>query len=149
MRQDTIASDTGASSPPPPPPSSSTTPAATPTPVQATDHFDTLFAPIQVLLDQNPDKYEISFSDFLQFLRAVKSNNKPYEVARKFTDDIPSLIDLLTSSLPHLHSSGDRALRARVNRLATSLSKAAHYLESTGEEFLPLSHALSVESLVG
>lgn len=149
MQQDAVASDAGASAPPPPPPSSSATPAANPTPDPATDRFDTLFQPIQVLLDQNPDKFTISFSDFLQFLRDVKSNNKPYEVARKFTDDVPSLIDLLTSSLPHLRSSGDRALRARVDRLATSLSKAAHYLESTGEQFLPLSHTLSVESLVG
>lgn len=129
------------------PPPFSSTPSSTPTP--APDNFETLFAPIQVVLEQNTDKFDLPFSAFLQFLRSVKKSSKPYDVARKFTDDVPRLIDLLALSSPHLHSSGERALKARVDRLAAALSKAATYLESTGEEFLPLSHTLSVESLVG
>lgn len=143
MRPDveTPVADAAVASLPPP------TPISTPSP--APDNFETLFAPIQVFLAQNTDRFDLPFSDFLRFLRSVRRSGKPYDVARTFTDDVPSLIDLLTLSLPHLLSSGERALKARVARLAAALSKAAAYLELTGEEFLPLSHVLSVESLVG
>lgn len=140
MRHDAETPDADASLPPPPSPSATRTP--------PTDCFDTLFTPVKELIEQSPDKFQLPYCDFLQFLRAVKCNNKPYEVARTFTDDVPTLIDLLTFSLPHLKKSGERALKARIDRLARSLSKTAAYLDSSGEEYSQLSHTLSVESLV-
>lgn len=77
---------------------------------------------------------------------AVKHHDKPYEVARRFTNDVPTLASLLQTSLRHL--SGHRALRTRVERLAANLNRAATHLETLGGDELDKSHSISLESLV-
>lgn len=97
---------------------------------------------IQSLWSQGTDKI-MTFIDFADFLKSVKGKDKPIEVARRYTNDIEGLIDLVKEAKPLI---SNRAPKERCGRLIKALKRA---LISEGKDTVspPLSRASSVESL--
>lgn len=73
----------------------------------------------------------ISADLFIQFLQDVKGNDRPLQVAQRYTNDIPALIAMLSKTLPFLRP--HRAIRERVRRLIATMQKSNNYLEATGD----------------
>lgn len=68
---------------------------------------------------------------FTQFLGDVKGSDRPLQVAKRFTEDVPGLLAMLSTIQPELRD--DRALRERVRRLISNLTKSYEYFEATGD----------------
>lgn len=73
---------------------------------------------------QEDDDRPMGYIDFTQFLRRVKNNNRPLDVARLYTDNIEGLLDLLRTAHLSLSDRDNRALKQRCRRLTVSLKKA-------------------------
>lgn len=65
-------------------------------------------------------KYVMDYITFTDFLKNVKCSDRPYEVAKEYTENI---LDLLTLIQDARRSFKSRALKERCKRLATSLRK--------------------------
>lgn len=80
--------------------------------------------PPEIFEDLKPifgdQQFLLNFADFQSFLREAKGNSRPKSVARKYTNDLPSLIGMLHDIHPIIQN---RALKERCKRLVVSLSK--------------------------
>lgn len=104
-------------------------------------------------LDENYDEIEVlwrdetdnvmSYIEFTEFLKKAKGKDKPIEIARRYTDNIAGLIDLIKNAKPLITN---RAPKERCRRLVAALKKA---LLSEGVTTIspPLSRTSSQESL--
>lgn len=69
----------------------------------------------------------LSFQDYKNFLIGVKGRDDPVAIAEEFTSEIQELIVLLNHSHPLVQV---RALKERIKRLSTSLSKGSRYMQT-------------------
>lgn len=77
-----------------------------------------LLEPIRDELNENPEKYSISFDTLAEFLENVQGVPDPLEVAREYTDDVEALINTLSEVYPKLDNIG---IKTRITRLKTKI----------------------------
>lgn len=92
---------------------------------------------------QDNSSQPLDYINFCEFLKQVKGNNKPLEVARLYTDDIDGLINIL--KIAQLSISA-RSTRERCKRLIVSLKKAI-IAEGKPVSSPPPSRSSSISSL--
>lgn len=87
--------------------------------------------------------YTIDFVNFTEFLRNVRGSDRPIEVARRYTNNIEGLVDLIKIVKPLIAA---RATKERCRRLIVALKKAL-ILEGNDTLSPPLSRSTSQESI--
>lgn len=90
--------------------------ANTTTPTEKVTKYNTL----KEIFENNPLDYTITYDSFQCFLEGCQGNNKPLAEARRYTNNIRSLLETIKSLYNRLN---DRNLRNRFTRLTRSIKK--------------------------
>lgn len=76
--------------------------------------FEEQMEPIQKFLDDSGSQFTFNFNQISSFLRNSFGSNDPVSIAQEFTNDIPGLLEMLSSIYPHY---AHRSLKNRITRI--------------------------------
>lgn len=80
--------------------------------------LDTELEAVKQDMDKDPSKYHLTFLNLKCFLENTRGNPDPLPEAKRYTTDIPGLVNLLGNIHPLIK---DRALKSRITRLRKKL----------------------------
>lgn len=98
---------------------------------------------VKQIMEDNPSQYVVNYSTLKCFIENSFGNSDPLSEARRFTDDIPGLLQTLTEIYPNIT---DKSLKNRCTRLKKKLIHQMQKEEGQDMETQSIASTASQES---
>ena len=89
-----------------------------------------MLQPAITLIDNNQDRFPLKSLQLVGFLENTAGSNDPITQAQEYTQNIPSLIQMLKKMYPHLKK---QSIENRIHQISKKLTAALHPPIQTNE----------------
>lgn len=92
----------------------------TSTSIENPEPINNLLSPAKKYIEEQSKQFPLNYDQLVLFMENVQGSRDPLSVARKFTKDVPLLVDMLFQIYPQVK---ERSIKTRITRIRSKIKK--------------------------